>query len=343
MTLVADLTGPLAFYGGQLKAGVEAGLDRVNTSGVLGTSKIKLDIKDTGSDTATASRLVSAAVQSNAVAILGPSLSQEALATAPIAQQAKVPYLADTAPPGLVEIGEYVYSMTTPQSSQVDKMVQEVKKANDSVAIINSNDSPTIAALAEQTSKAFTAAGVRVTEVIGTSQTATDFTAVGTRAIQSGAKAIGILGGGPMMPSVLTTLRTQGFTGEIFGNAGSDGTIDKAGAAANGYRYTTEWAADLPGDINADFVKRLATVSPGLTAHYPAVDGYTEMLFLAESLKAAGSADRTALLGGMQKVAAAGFDGPSGRVTFGGAGGRQLIGPAIYVEFRDGKATQVTG
>jgi hypothetical protein len=63
------------------------------------------------------------------------------------------------------------------------------------------------------------------------------------------------------------------------------------------------------------------------------------MLFLALALQAADSADRDALLEGMNQVAEEGFDGPAGRVEF---EGRQLIGPTIYVEFQDGATSQVT-
>jgi branched-chain amino acid transport system substrate-binding protein len=339
ITLIADKTGPLAFYGTQLEAGVRAGMEYVNESDLLGGAQIELTVLDTASTVATASAVVSDAIGDDPAVLLGPSLGQEALATAPIAQQAGIPYLVDTSPPGITDPGEYIWSMTTPHSSQMDELVAEVSKDNDSVTFIYASDSPTTGvALADLATELFDDAGVEVVDSIDTTLTTTDFTSVGTRAIQSDSEAIGIFGGGPMMPSIITTLREQGFEGQIFGNMGADGTIDSAGEAANGFRYMASWAPGLPGELGEDFTERFTRLYPDLTPHYPAVDGYTEMLFLGQVFQQAGSIEAEALLEAMTSIAEEGFDGPAGRVEF---EGRQLVGPAIYVEFQDGATSQV--
>lgn len=343
LTLIADKTGTQAFYGTQLEAGVKAGIDYVNHSGQLGKSKLALTVEDTGSNTATATTLMSQAVQSNVPVVLGPSLSGEDLATTPLAQAAKMPYLVQASPPGILQAGNYVYSITTPQESQTSPLVKKIAQQAKSVAIIYANDNPTMNSLGPKYASELTQAGAKVTATIGVAIAATDYSAAVSRALSGSPDAVGVISGGPMMPSVTKALRTAGFKGQIFGPEGADGTIDSAGSAANGFQFTTEWAPDLSGQQNKDFKQKMASLYPSLAIHYPAVDGYTEILFVANALAKAKSTDHTKVLAALQQVASAGFAGPGGSIKFGGDGNRQLIGPAILVQFNDGKTSEVKG
>ncbi|MDB5910799.1 MAG: branched-chain amino acid transporter permease [Massilia sp.] len=341
VTLIADKTGPQAFYGAQLEAGVRAGLAQVESSGVLKNSKIELTVKDTTSVQATATTVMARVVKSKPAAILGPSLSNEALPMAPLAQSAKIPFLVDTSPKGILDAGEYIYSMTTPHASQIPALASHLAKSVKNVTVIYSYDNPTVvnadaAAVAE-----FPKAGLKLVANIGTPLQSTDFAAVATKAISGKPDAIGVFGGGPMMPSVTKALRTAGYTGLLFGNMGADGTIASAGAQATAFIYMAEWAPGLPGQASTDFAKHIAAAAKNLVPAYPAVDGYNEVLFLAAALSKANSTDGPKLLAAMQSVAADGIDTPAGRSTFTAAGKRQLIDPSIVAEFKDGKVTAV--
>jgi branched-chain amino acid transport system substrate-binding protein len=342
ISLIADMTGQAAFYGTQLAGGVKAGIAEVEAAGTLKGSKFELSVLDTGSVTATASTLMSKAAKSDAVAVLGSSLSQEVLATTPTAHSAGIPYLVDTSPPGVLDAGPEIYAMTSPESGQTLELATQVAKKDKTVALIYANDSPTIAAVGKETKNAFTAKGVTVKDLIPTSLFATDYSAVVTKAVQDNPDGIGILGGAAMMPSIIKAAKTAGFKGDLFGNAGADGTVDSAGSLANGFQYVTEWASDLPGQVNAEFISQFQKVSPGVTPHYPAVDGYREILFLAQALAKASGTDHKSVLTALQQAAATGFEGPSGKITFTGTGNRQLTGRAVFVTFNDGKASSTS-
>ena len=342
LTLLADKTGPDAFYGAQLTAGVQAGIDHVNNSGELGKSKFVLTVQDTQSLAATATTLASAAVHSNIPLLLGPSISNEALATTPIAQAAKMPYFVQTSPPGVLDAGDYIYSTTTPEQSQTTTLVSALAPKLKTVSIIYADDNPTMNSLGPATATAFTAAGSKVNTSIGVPIAATDYSAAVTKAISSNPDGVGIISGGPMMSSVTKALSVAGYKGQIFGPEGADGTIDAAGTAANGFEFTTEWAPDLPGAANTQFQAEMAKLSPSLAIHYPAVDGYTEVLFAALAIEKADSIDPAKVLTGLQQVSAAGFSGPGGDVKFGGDGNRQLQGPAVLVQFNNGKTSRVS-
>jgi branched-chain amino acid transport system substrate-binding protein len=342
VTLLADKTGPQAFYGAQLEAGVQTALKAVESSGLLGKSKIVLTVKDTTSVQAQAITVMSSIVQSKPVAILGPSLSPEALATAPTAQSAKIPYLLDTSPKGLLDVGDYIYSMTTRHASQIPTLAKHLATTVKQASIIYSNDNPTIVDADKAAQSAFPAAGVKITDNIGTPLQSTDFSAVASKAIAGKPDAIGVFGGGPMMSGVTKALRAAGYTGPLFGNMGADGTVGKAGDAANGFTYMAEWAPGAPGKMSTDFASQFSAAYPDLTPYYPAVDGYNEVMFLAQALKAAGSTDSAALLKAMQGIAAKGFTTVGGESTFTDTGNRQLVDPSIVAQFNGGKITAVT-
>jgi branched-chain amino acid transport system substrate-binding protein len=276
------------------------------------------------------------------VAILGPSLSPEALATAPMAQQAKIPYLLDTSPEGLTAVGEYIYSMTTQHASQMPTLAEHLATSVDNATIIFSNDNPTIVDATEAAEEAFPAAGVELNEVIGTPLQSTDFSAVATRAIDTNPDAIGVFGGGPMMSALPKALRSAGYTGPLFGNMGADGTIGAAGDAVDGFTYMAEWAPGTPGELSDEFSARFDEMYPDLDPFYPAIDGYNEVMFLAQALADAGSTDGPAVIEAMQAIAEKGFDSISGPATFTGEGNRQWVGPSIVAVFNAGEVSAVT-
>ena len=341
VTLIDDMTGVFAFYGQQLTDGVKAGIESVDSSGTLKGSKIVLTVEDNASTAANTSTLFAAAAKSNAAAVLGPPISDEALATTPAAQAAKMPYLVDTSPDGILDAGEYIYSMTTPELAQSTAYAPLVVKQAKTISFIYANDNPTNVGIDKTLPAQVTSLGAKVLNNIGVSITTTAVAAVATKAMSGSPAAIGLLTGGPQVPALVTQLRNDGYKGLLFGNGGSDGTVTAAGAAANGYQYQGEWAPNLTNSASTTFLNVFTKVNPGVTPHYPAIDGYNEVLFLAASLANAHSVDHATLLKGMQTVAAGGFNGPGGRVVFGSTGNRQVYSPVIFIEIKSGKVVAI--
>lgn len=332
VSAIADLTGFAASYGTQYKQGVEIALAQIESEGLLGGSKLKVTFADTTSDAKTAATHMAKAARSDSVAVLGPTLSNENLALAPVAQKAGIPYLAASSPLGLPDIGDHVYSITPPQSKQAPLLAKNVASEAKNAVVIFSNDNPAIVDLEEAFEPAAKAAGLTVKQVLPTTLTTTDFSALVTKAVGAQPDAIVILGGGPMMPALLKSLKGSGFTGKVFGNQGSDGTLASSGTEADGYRYVTEWAPSVDNPESKKFVEAYKAKFPDGLPYYMTIDGYNATMFLAKALKEAGSVDRAKVLQGLQKVAAAGFASPSGNVNFVDPGHRQLTTPGIIVE-----------
>lgn len=337
VTMVGDMTGFGAQYGKSYREGAEVAIDEINESDLLGGAKLKLKVEDTGSDPKTASSAVSAATRSDAVAILGPTLSSEAVAVAPIAQQAKVPYLSDEASTGTQELGEWVYNMSPAQVNQAPLLAEYIARESKSVGIIYANDNPSMVDLQDALAEEVKTAGASVSGLYGTPIAATDFTALATKAMSKAPDAIGILGGGSMIPAVANQLRTAGYTGELFANMGADGSLGSAGKAVEGFIYPTQWVPQVQSDESTNFVTRYDAKFPDSTPIYTAMDGYESIKFLAMGLAEAQSTDREAVLEGLQTVAKTGFKSPSGDVTFAGKSGRLKVTPGIIVRYEGGK------
>ena len=166
VTAVQDLSGPVAYVGKNVVQGLQLAANQINGSGLLHGSKIVLTVKDTGSTVSTATSQFSQAVGSNAAAIFGPLLSQEALATAPLAQRASVVDIAiESQVDGLLETGPYIYRATSSQLRFDNLIPEDVAPkiaSNKTVRILTLSDTPTLVQAAAQMTKKFESLGVKV-------------------------------------------------------------------------------------------------------------------------------------------------------------------------------------
>lgn len=337
ISVIVPTTGPLGTFGQQVVAGAKAATAQIEESGDLGSSKIELSVEDTGSSPTTAASLTQSTVRKGVVAIIGSPISNEALASAPIANSAKVPYLATTAPgPQLPEIGEYVYSMSTPQPVQLRSYVKDLVKSAPKVTVIYASDNDTTVSNNETIKSALREAGGTLVQSVSTTLTATNNRVVATKAMEGSPDAIGVLSGGAQLPALVTELRALGYKGRIFANGGADVSAPGAGEAVNGLEFQGEWAPNIDTPLSKTFAKYVAATSPGVTPHYPAVDGYNSLRFIVQALLKANSTDGEKLIAAMREVAAGGFESPGGAVTFTGTGNRQLESPVYNLTIHDG-------
>jgi branched-chain amino acid transport system substrate-binding protein len=339
--VIAEKTGVSAFYGAQLIAGAKAGIAEVKKLGLLGDSTIKLDIRDDATDAQQAPPLAKALANTDAVAILGPDVSSIGLTAGPVSQSSKIVELLGTSAPGIIDPGEYVWSMTTPQSEQLQPIIDDVQKQGlKSVAVVYEEDIPSQKDMNNKIQPMFTKAGVKVVTDVAVESKTTDFSAAATKVVSSGAQAVVTIGGSNIPPNVAKALITAGFKGQQYGTGGAGGNIEAMGAQADGYRYVTEWAPGAGGADGEEFQSIFKQTNPGMTPFYPSVDGYTMVLFLAHAIADAKSVNRADVLAGLKKVAATGFNGPSGKVTF--PTERQVALPTSLVEVNGGVAKAVS-
>lgn len=346
VSAVLDLTGPVAYVGKEEQRGMNLAVDEVNRTKLLGDSKLKLSYKDTGSDQATSVAQMSKVAKSSDVAVFGPLLSNEALATAPIAQREKLPDIATQSQnPGLLKTGSYIYRLTVSQLNYDNLIVNElVKRKAKSVKLIYGNDNPTLVDVSTKLlPDSLKKAGISVQDNIGIPSATTDFASIVSKLTSGNPDAIGLMLVGSPIPSLTKALRTAGYKGQLFGDSASTaGTLAPAGAAADGFFYAVDYTQDLDFPSSKAFVKAYKAKHPKLAPYGYNASAYDAVKFLALSIKASGDASRDGVLKGMQKVASGGgFDGAVGPIKFVDPDGRDISAPGALVEWRDGRENLV--
>jgi len=340
-TFVGDQSGEVAFVGKQLLDGMQLAITRANSSGLLHGSKIVLTVKDTASTVSTATSQMSAAANSPAVVIFGPALSSEALATAPIAQPAKVVDIATLSEStGLLPIGNYIYRLT-PSEDRYDVLIADrlAKLGIKTVNLVYASDNPTLAAEATKLMPAwFSKLGIKIGTSIGIPSTTTDFSAIATKLQSGNPQAIGLLVVGPAIGSLATALRTDGYKGQLFADqSATAGSLTPAGAAANGILYAVQYHPDLTYPSSKQFTALFKAAYPKVVPTGYAATGYDAMSAFADAVAKSGSATRAGVLKGMQEVASSGgFQGSSGPTRFVAPDGRDVTVGGVLVQWQNG-------
>ncbi|WP_157746503.1 ABC transporter substrate-binding protein [Micromonospora inositola] len=343
VAFVGELTGPVGFAGQAQEQALKWAIDKANASGELKGSKIVLDVKDTGSDPKRAASLMSSAAESDAVAVFGPLSSSGAMAAAPFAQRAKLPYIATSSVlPALLDVGDYIYR-TQPSEIYVVNLIggEAAKRGIKSVSMVYLSDNPTIVEEAtEYLPEKFEKVGIDVLDSVDVPTATTDFGAVTSKLMRGNPDAIGVMTIGPATATIITGLRTAGYEGQIFVHASATADILKgAGDAANGAFTAVGFDQSAPNPAVQQFVQEYKADNPDVTTvngwHAAGADAAS---FLVEAVVAGNGASREDIHSGMQKVAEAGFDGVYGPIQF--IDGRDATAPGMVVEY-DGGAMKV--
>jgi branched-chain amino acid transport system substrate-binding protein len=116
---VLALTGNANVYGQDQKIGLELALKQRNASGGINGRPLKLALEDSGSDEPGANAAFTLQINRGVLALVGPTLSQQAFSADPIAQRRGVPVVAPSnTATGIPEIGFFI-SRVSAQSSVI--------------------------------------------------------------------------------------------------------------------------------------------------------------------------------------------------------------------------------
>lgn len=342
-----DLTGDVAPYGKAQQAGHDFAVKEINESGMLGDATLKLEVIDAASDVQQAVDATNKAIQSDAVAIVSPVFSTQVLSMAPIAQRSGLPFVAVQAGvPGIVENGDFVFRITTPQSELIPATAECLSsKGVTSASMIYQDYNATVKDLAENGfSSLFDEDGIEVLGNEGYPSGTSDFSSIVTQAISKHPDAVGVLSSGSDVSSIITQLQRQGYDGQIFGQAGMGAALlDPVSKEAEGTIWSATFApeqADSPDatqstkDFVANWTKEHGTPPDNFNA-----EGYDAIYLIANALKEADSTDREDVRDAMREVTEAGFDGAQGRLEFEERDAR--VSP-VTLEWTGGKQTLAT-
>lgn len=223
-------TSNVALFGQEQVAGAKLAERIFNERGGVNGRPIKLVFQDTSGDEAGAINAFQALInQDNVVAIVGPTLSQQAFSAHPIAEQAKVPAIgpSNTAP-GIPEAGEYIARVSAPVTVVAPNAVRVALELDPAI-----KDVVVMYAENDAFSKSETVVFQRVVTdtyklnlaSVQTFQTTdSDFTTQATAALNANPQLIVISGLAADGGTLVRQLRELGYEGLIIGGNGFNTT-----------------------------------------------------------------------------------------------------------------------
>jgi branched-chain amino acid transport system substrate-binding protein len=204
-------SGPLAYYGLSLTAGIKAYVDHVNAAGGINGHKIDLTVLDNaGEQSEAATNATQLATTTNVDAMFGGVLSSDCSAATPVAVRYKVPV-------GCLSVDQdspYVYSLGAANQTAASPLFVAAKKvtgkSNPKAAFVYINTLTDIA-LAKSMGPAAKSAGVDLVTSQELDIAATDVSGAVTKVVDSHPDVMIITHTGPGMLMVLKGIRAAGL------------------------------------------------------------------------------------------------------------------------------------
>ncbi len=298
-----SLTGAAAQYGASQKNALELAVEDLNK---VGGVTYELTVEDDATDPKQAIQVFDTLIASGAAVIIGPTLSNTAKQTNPIAQDAKVPVLgvSNTAA-GITEIGDYIFRDSLTEDAVIP---QTIKAAVDSldvkkVVVMYSNDD----AFTESGYQAFAAAlkdeGVDIADTLTFSKADTDFRALLNKAKKSDADAIVVSGLIDAAVPLVTQAREIGIDTPIIGGNGfnSPALIKGAGKAAEGVIVGAAWNSASDNEQNVKFIEDYTAKFDAAPDQFSA-QAYAGLQIIDHAVRAECSAEREAIKAGLGDI-----------------------------------------
>lgn len=291
---VLSLTKGAAVYGTSQKNGLELAVKDVNAKGKV---SIQLVIEDDASDPQQGITAFNKLInQDNVVAIIGPTLSNTAASTDPIAQQAGVPVLgvSNTAA-GITAIGTFIYRDSLTEGQVIPQTIKQAaaKYGLKSVAVIYGQDDAFTKSGYDVFSKALAANSINVVDTETFSKGDKNFSAQLTKIIGLKPDAIVASALANEGTAIVSQARQLGFTGPIIGGNGfnSPAVIKNGGPAAEGLVVGAAWNSASATPENQAFLTAYQAAY-GAPPDQFAAQAYSGVEILAAAIEAAGKAER---------------------------------------------------
>ena len=300
--LLVPLTGPFTSTGKQLVAGARLFM-QLKGDTVAG-KKIELIVKDDAGNPETTKRLAQELVVNDKVAFLaGFGLTPGALATAPIATEAKIPQIVMMAATSVItERSPYIVrtSFSVPQTT-VPLATWAAENGIKRVVTVVSDYAPGID-VETAFKQRFEALGGTVIESLRVPLSSNDFAPALQRVTD--AKPDALLGFVPAGVGPIFVERGLDKSGIKFiaeGSLTEDNVVNEIGPAALGIITTHHYSASHNSPENKAFVAEFKKATSGLRPNLMAVQAYDGMYLIYEALKKTnGATDGDALIAAMK-------------------------------------------
>jgi branched-chain amino acid transport system substrate-binding protein len=314
------LTGNAAQYGVPIRKGLELAAGEINGSGGINGSKIELAIEDEQGKKEEAINVFKKLIfQDKVLMVFGPTLSNSAQASDPVAQAAKVVVFgtSNTAD-GITSIGNYVFrnSVTEADILPVTLKVAALKTGLKKVAVLYGNDDIFTKSGYDNFKKALEALKIPVTTTETFAKGDVDFKPQLTKIKSSNADAIVLSAlvaeGAPAMVQA----RQLGIALPFIGGNGmnSPKIFDLAKDNSDNLWVGSPWSSENPAAENKRFIASYQKAHGALPDQF-AAQAYDALYIVAQALKKINltgklEADRAALRHALPATQWAGATGP---------------------------------
>ncbi|MEO0560928.1 MAG: ABC transporter substrate-binding protein [Chloroflexota bacterium] len=317
---IFGLSGPISIYGGPQQNSVALAVEEVNASGYLGDGvTLEVIYEDSAGDAEGAINAMTKLVeQDEVVAVLGPTLSTEAFAADPIAEENGVPVMgvSNTAS-GITDMGEFVFRNSLPESSVIPGTIGQATEllGLEAVGVLYGDDDDFTLSGYDVFVEALDDNGVEIQGEETFARGDTDFNAQLTNLIGDEPDALVVSALAAEAGVIISQARQLGFEGPIIGGNGlnSPAIVEQAGEAAEGVIVGAAWNVNATDSLSAAFIESYETAYESLPDQFSA-QAYTGAWLMATAIRCADSADSAAIRDALAAIE--GFDSPLGSFSF---------------------------
>lgn len=317
-------TGGVAAYGLAEKEGFDMAIEELNQQGDY---HFEVEMVDTKGVVAQAVSAAQKMVADKKLLVVGPLISGEYKAVAPIFEQAHIPLLgAATTAEGLTDGGQYLFRNCVPESQNIPQTVEKTHKllGYRTAALLYSHNNEHQVSAYNIFKEALAKEGVDIVADETFADKDSDFSAQLTKIQHANPDVVVVAGYYQEGALILKKMRELGMQQPVLGDNGfvSPELIRGAGDAADGVYVSCMWSADRDSARTKEFVKNFMEKY----GHEPdnfAACAYDSAYLAAAAVKQAGTTTDTKkvrdALASMKD-----FDGVCGKMTFNESGDPQV-------------------
>jgi branched-chain amino acid transport system substrate-binding protein len=297
------LSGSTAIYGMPQRQAVELALSEINEAAYLGEgTTLSIIFEDAASDQQQAITAMTKLVEEDQVtAVLGPTLSSEAFAADPVAQDNGTPVMgvSNTAA-GITDMGDFVFRNSLPESSVIPGTIATAtaELGLTRVGVLYGNDDDFTVSGYNVFVEALAANGVEIVAEETFAKGDVDFSAQLANIVAQNPDAIVVSALAAEAGPIMTQARNApiSYTGPIIGGNGfnSPALIQQVGEPAEGLIVGAAWNIASPNPLSAQFTAAY-TEAYGTPPDQFAAQAYTGAWLMATAVRCANSTDRAAV------------------------------------------------
>lgn len=281
------LTGNASVIGQDQRLGLELARDHFQGDGPA----LELTIEDGGSDEGTATNAFRSLIGAEVVALIGPSLSQQAFAVDPIADRAGIPVIgpSNTAA-GIPEIGPFVSRVSAPVAQVAPLSIAAALRLNPKIrraAVFYAQDDAYSTSESTIFQQALTARNLKPVAVLRTSVSDTDFQSQITDTLRRDPDLIVISGLPSDGGNLVRQLRELGFKGTIVAGNGmnSPNIYPICQRFCDGLLIAQAYSPEAATPINRAFVAAYTKARGGAVPPQFSAQAFTAYQVIAETLR----------------------------------------------------------